>query len=113
MKRTISTLLTILILLGILTVGASATENQSEAISLQAPQFTDVRPGAWYYGGVQWVAEHGLMRGTSDTIFDPNGTMSRAMVATVLYRAMGEPTVQFQNVFTDVRAGQWYSNAIV
>jgi len=109
MKRAISALLTILMLFSLLTVGAFA----SETISPQSSRFTDVRPGTWYYNGVQWAAEHDLMRGTADTIFDPNGTMSRAMAATVLYRAMGEPTVQFQNVFTDVRAGQWYSDAVV
>jgi len=100
-------------LFSVFTTGAFAAGNEAETGSLQTAQFTDVHPGAWYYDGVQWVAEHGLMRGTSDRVFHPNGTMSRAMAATVLYRAMGEPAVQFQNIFTDVRAGQWYSNAIV
>ena len=113
MKKAISTLLVIFILFGVFTTGASATGNKSETISLQSTRFTDVDPGAWYYSAVQWATEHGLMRGTSGTTFDPNGIMNRAMAATVLHRAMGEPTVQFQPVFTDVRAGQWYSDAVV
>ena len=53
------------------------------------------------------------MQGVSATRFDPDGTLTRAMVATVLYRAAGEPAVTGTPAFTDTPAGQWYSNAII
>lgn len=39
--------------------------------------------------------------------------MSRAMLATVLYRIAGEPQVNHTNPFTDVPAGQWYTDGIL
>lgn len=49
--------------------------------------FSDVLPESWYFSSVMDVNEKGLMNGTGDgTTFSPNGTTTRAMVATVLYR---------------------------
>lgn len=75
--------------------------------------FTDVSTDAGYAEAVAWCQEKGLMHGVSATEFDPNGTLTRAMVATVLYRAAGEPAVTGTPAFTDTQAGQWYSNAII
>ena len=44
-------------------------------------------------------------------MFSPNSTMSRAMVATILYRLADDPSVSFAPVFTDVSADSWYANA--
>jgi len=51
------------------------------------------------------------MQGVSDTNFAPNQNLSRAMVATILWRMAGEPAAD-GTVFGDVRAEQWYSTAI-
>ncbi len=56
--------------------------------------------------------EAGLMTGLYDTHFGPNDKMSRAMVATVLYRMAGSPAVTDKRVFPDAPAGQWYSKAV-
>ena len=74
--------------------------------------FTDIPADAEYAEAVAWCQENGLMQGVSATTFAPNGTMTRAMVATVLYRAAGEPEVTGTPAFTDTQAGQWYSNAV-
>ena len=52
------------------------------------------------------------MEGVGGGKFDPNGTMSRAMMVTVLYRMAGEPKVAGPSSFTDVPTGKWYSDAI-
>ena len=49
----------------------------------------------------------------SDTRFAPNQALSRAMLVTVLYRLADEPDVTADNPFTDVPAGQWYTNAVI
>lgn len=52
--------------------------------------FTDVSTGAWYFDAVGYVYVGGLMDGVSDTLFDPDGTMTRAMVWAILARVDGE-----------------------
>ena len=52
--------------------------------------FTDVSAGAWYFDAVSYVYVGGLMDGLSDTLFDPDGTMTRAMVWAILARVDGE-----------------------
>lgn len=74
--------------------------------------FTDVAETAWYADAVRYVYENGLMNGVSDTAFDPDGTMNRAMLVTILWRQAGEPVVNYLMSFTDVAQGQWYSEAI-
>lgn len=74
--------------------------------------FTDVPTSAWFYDSVRNVYENCIMNGVSPTLFQPNGTMSRAMVATVLWRLEGEPEMDDTSVFTDVPRGQWYTQAI-
>lgn len=74
--------------------------------------FSDVRPSDWYYDYVTRAVAEGLFSGVSENRFQPNGNMTRAMLATVLYRIAGQPEVKSKSPFTDVAAGQWYSDAI-
>ena len=73
--------------------------------------FTDVPAGAWYAGAVQDVVANGLMQGVSGGLFAPDMTVSRAMVATVLYRMSGE-TYTGGSAFPDVESGSWYAQAV-
>ena len=52
--------------------------------------FTDVADGDWFHDYVEYVYENGLMDGTSDTTFNPNANMTRAMVWAILARIDGE-----------------------
>lgn len=71
--------------------------------------FSDVAADAWYADAAQYVRDNGVMSGTSSTTFSPDLTMTRAMLATVLYRAAGSPTVSSPADFRDVAAESWYS----
>ena len=75
--------------------------------------FTDVSPDSWYAPAVDFCASHGLMSGIGEGRFDPNGTVTRAMAVTVLYRYAGNPATRQdpRGSFTDVPAGAWYSAA--
>ena len=57
-----------------------------------APVFSDVPVGSWYYDAVAYVSENGLMNGVDAGTFDPNGTLTRAMVWTILARLEGVDT---------------------
>ena len=77
-----------------------------------ANPFTDVSEKDWFYGDVMFVYENGLMLGTSKTLFSPHGTVTRGMMATILWRMEGSPAPKGKNSFTDVEAGKWYADAI-
>ena len=75
--------------------------------------FTDVKAGKWYYGNVKYVFENAIMNGVTDTKFDPNGTLTRGMCATIIYRMAGSPKTEAENKFTDVKAGKYYTKAVI
>ena len=75
--------------------------------------FSDVPANAWYAEAVEYVRDNGLMSGTSSTTFSPNGTMTRAMLATTLYREAGSPSVSGTDAFTDTQDGAWYGDAVL
>lgn len=74
-------------------------------------QFGDVPTDAWFVDAVRYVSENELMQGTSGKRFDPNGTMTRAMLVTVLWRYAGRPESGSSH-FTDVPEGEWYAKAV-
>ena len=74
--------------------------------------FYDVRPGDWFYDAVIWAYENGIMDGMDIGWFQPDGTVSRAMAVTVLYRMEGQPAVSGSSGFTDVVSGSWYDDAV-
>ena len=75
--------------------------------------FSDVSADAWYADAVAYVRDNGLMSGTSAAAFDPDGTMTRAMLAQTLYRAAGSPVVSGSDSFTDTAEGAWYADAVL
>lgn len=75
--------------------------------------FTDVSWDHWAYSAVKRVYTRGLMVGVSDTSFAPDQALSRAMLASILYRLAGEPAVTAENPFTDVPADRWYTDAVI
>lgn len=74
--------------------------------------FGDVKSGDWFYNDVKYVYEKGMMAGTAADVFAPNATTTRAMIVTILYRLEGSPAVTGTSAFTDVPAGQWYTDAV-
>ena len=74
--------------------------------------FTDAAADAWYYDAVDYVYQNGLMTGTSATTFAPDGTMTRAMLVTILHRQAGVPQVNYALPFDDVAEGAWYTEAV-
>ena len=52
------------------------------------------------------------MSGTAATLFSPQLTTTRAMVATILWRLEGSPAMSGDSGFSDVRPGHWYAEAV-
>ena len=93
--------------------GAPAAPMQTPAgMAGLSAGFSDVDSGAWYAGAVDYVREHGLMEGVGEGRFDPEGSLTRAMLVTVLWRQAVQPVVNYLMRFSDVDGGQWYTEAI-
>lgn len=85
------------------------TEEKPETAELP---FTDVTEGNWFYKAVAYVYEQKLMSGVSETEFAPQTSLTRAMLAQVLYNMENQPEVTTTGAFTDVPDHQWYANAV-
>ena len=74
--------------------------------------FVDVT-NHWAYTDIKRVYNCGWMVGESATIFAPDQELTRAMLAVILYAMAGEPEVTAANPFSDVPAGEWYTDAVI
>jgi len=100
MKKLISSILVVVMLL-------------TAIITVNAASFSDVKSSDWFYTSVNYVADKGIMQGTSSTKFEPKASLTRAMGVTLLYRVAGTPSVSGVNIpFNDVKGGQWYTDAV-
>ena len=84
------------------------------AAAQAATTYTDTDPEAWYMkdGWVDYVTEHGLMTGrTEGVLFVPEGQVTRAEFATVLWRIAGSPQVSDEPHFPDTK-GHWATKSI-
>ena len=75
--------------------------------------FTDVPADAWYTDAVLWAVEKGITTGTSATTFSPDAGCTRGQVATFLWRSQGQPSVNGENIFTDIAPGAYYYDAVL
>ena len=83
-------------------------------VDLECPSeaFQDLDTGRWYHEYTDYVIAKGLMNGMDETHFAPEGSLTRGMLVTTLYRLAGEPEVAQAATFTDVKAGRYYAEAV-
>ncbi|MCR8657487.1 S-layer homology domain-containing protein [Paenibacillus endoradicis] len=105
-KRNIAILLVVFLFVGLLPAQVFANEPKS---------FTDIK-GHWAEESINKVVQEGLFNGSAEGVFEPQGSMTRAMFITVLNRLaekLDGPEVAVKDqTFTDVPASAWYANAI-
>ncbi len=73
-------------------------------------RYTDV-DGHWARAEICAATERGWMNGMSATEFEPESTMTRAMLVTILYRASGAEA-EGESSFVDVEKNIWYADAV-
>lgn len=71
--------------------------------------FSDVKETANSYKAVLWAAERGIVSGDS---FKPDDAVTRAQVATFLYRDAGSPAVTGGDSFSDVPADAYFAKPV-
>lgn len=77
-----------------------------------APEFDDVKPGAFYFDAVQWTVENGITNGTGKNTFSPNDVCSRYQIVMFLWRAAGQPEAKAAVSFADVKPGDIFYEAV-
>ena len=86
---------------------ASTTRAQLWTI-LARQNNADLTGGAtWFENAQDWAKEKGISDG-----MNPNGTINRAQMVTMLWRAMGQPAPTAAATFTDVSADSYYAQAV-
>ena len=96
--------------------GMSGTTYAPDASTTRAQLWTilarqnnaDLTGGAnWYEKAQAWSTANGISDGS-----DPNGTINRAQMVTMLWRAMGQPAAASGVSFADVPADSYYAQAV-
>ncbi|WP_321027622.1 S-layer homology domain-containing protein [Eisenbergiella sp.] len=79
------------------------------AYKTPVPVFTDIA-GHWAKEDIEFVAARGLLSGTGNNQFSPDGAMTRGMFVTALGRLAGvNPDSYKTRSFTDVKADAYYA----
>ncbi|MFC9710678.1 DUF4073 domain-containing protein [Paenibacillus sp. NPDC056933] len=105
-------------------MAAMLARNLSEeagTASASSVNYTDVSATHWAASDIQKAQFAGIMNGMNATQFAPEGSITRAQMATIAYRWMQQQSTDAPSrtsqatdgsVFTDVSAGLWASDAI-
>ena len=78
-------------------------------MSVAAGSYADTN-GHWAETSIERWSSYGILQG-SEGKFAPDGTLTRAQMATILSRLLNLPAAESVG-FTDVPAGEWYADAI-
>ncbi len=74
--------------------------------------FADVPAGQFYTEPVSWAVTSGITTGFTDGTFRPADVVTRAQLAVFLWRLSCSPPVSAAASFSDVPAGQYFSEAV-
>ncbi len=82
------------------------------SVSAEGTAFFDVESDRWSADAIAYASQNGFMIGVGSGMFAPEGALTRAQVAAVLWRLAGEPDPSAPSGFSDVPEGRWYSDAV-
>lgn len=88
-------------------------DKDDESTETTELNFTDVKESDWFFKGVEYVVDKGVMSGVSENEFAPSGKLTRAMLVQMLYNMESRPACDAENAFMDVPVGQWYTDAVI
>ena len=103
MKKLLCALISVLMFAGMMTFVPAAS----------ASGFSDVESGRWSEPYINYAVNKGFLKGVGAGKFDPEGTTTRAMVVTVLWRIEGEPETSYRSDFKDVPESEWYAVPVI
>lgn len=108
-KRIISMLLVVVMLVSMVPTSVFA---ENKTIQKSYP-FTDIVEQAWYEKDIEYVWEHKIFYGLTDTTFGPDEALTRGMFVTVLGRIVqADIDAYTEQVFPDVDPSAWYGKYV-
>ncbi len=84
------------------------SENYAESI-INKVNYQDSKSSDWFYPYVNYVTNRQIMNGTGNQIFSPNSRITKAMLATMLFRLSGDDKVDSNHVAVDLEGATWYT----
>ena len=99
---------------GMLPMALAARRSGIKRLYVPAPSaadYQDVPADAWYYGAVDYAVSHNYLSGTTRSQFSPDGTLTRAMLAQILYQVAGQPGSGVSH-YSDVPDDSWCYAAV-
>ncbi len=107
-KRILSIILAALMTVGTFSLAVSAKKTES------ALPFSDVKESKWFYPAVKTVYDAGFMEGKSGKKFEPDATMTRAELVTLLSRLAGADVSGYGSAvnFKDMKKKSWFTDAV-
>ena len=98
------------------TVHKQGTSTDASAyLSEEGNLYYDMRGDKWYYDAMDWAYRNGILNGTAPYTMNPDGTLTRGMLVTLLYRFSGaalDANWERTNTFADVDQAKYYAEAI-
>ncbi len=75
-------------------------------------KFNDVQEADWAYDYVDFTSVREIVSGIGDNLYDPDGTLTRAMFVTMLGRIHSNLGAYDKHSFADVEQGSWYEEYV-
>ena len=74
--------------------------------------FADVDQEQWYHAAIDWAVDNDVLQGVGDGLMLPDGDITRAQMAQVLWNVEGQPAAAEGEGFSDVSEGDWFAGAV-
>ena len=113
-RRALSCLLAVVLAAGLAPLAPGEAKAEEQAQPREYMGFSDVYPGDWFATDdvLGYAVDRGLLQGYGDgSLFGPYDSVTRAQMATILWRVAGEPEADAED-FSDVDYAQWYGAAV-
>ncbi|MGP1568424.1 MAG: S-layer homology domain-containing protein, partial [Peptoanaerobacter stomatis] len=95
------------------TVTITEEEVAKSAPSVKNIKFKDVKDNHWAIDAIKFLAQKGIMVGTGNGNFEPNGKLSKVMLISILARISGDEIENAEKTnFTDIPQNAWYKNDV-
>lgn len=102
MKRLRNILMSTLMLMMIISTSVSANDNY------ESGRFKDVSESHWAYDNIKLMSDYGIINGYDGSVFNPDGTVTRAEFAKMMVMTMQMDTYKPSTPsFVDVAYGNW------
>ncbi len=90
-------------------IGGKVTVSGTYTVKTNEKDFTDIaNKSAEMQTAIRYLASKGIINGTSETTFTPDGSISRAEIAALIVRALGKLDNNAVPSFVDVTEANWF-----